>query len=92
MPAGSVAGVVRAEKSHSGQSRWPGRWRNSTGGRLAGCRDARLWFAGSRDAVLWSGFHKGGTPLVSGVRGRTALGRTTSGGESRDSKDGFGVL
>ena len=39
-----------------------------------------------RDGVLWSGFHKGGTPLCPGSGGRQPLGRTASGGESRDSK------
>ena len=39
-----------------------------------------------RDGVLWSGFHKGGTPLCPGSGGGQPLGRTTSGGESRDSK------
>ena len=67
---------------------WPGmlaRFQPADGwARVPGRHGSGLWVP--RDAVLWSGFHKGGTPLCPGSGGGQPLGRTTSGGESRDSK------
>lgn len=84
-----LPGLVEAEKPHSGQSgAWPGRWRDSNRRTVEqGCqRRHGSWFAGSKGRRPLVRVPQGRNAFVSGVRGGQPLGRTTSGGESRDSK------